>query len=65
MNDSSVIISVLETFLENRMDPLSKILAYYPSMESKNKRGKTVYEFPNKYFIMYGERGMEGPDIRK
>ena len=56
INDSSVIISVLETLMENRSLTLDKILEYYPEYEVKNDKGKTVVECPNKYFIMMNER---------
>lgn len=55
MNDSSLIISVLDTFLEDRSVSVDQLLTYYPSLESVNSRGKKVFEYPNKYFIMYGD----------
>merc|ERR1711976_326710 len=55
INDSSVIISVLETLLEDPSSTIEKVNSYYPALISQEKR-KTVYEFPNKYFIMYGEK---------
>lgn len=61
LNDSSLIISLLESFLYDQSRPVSTLLSYYPVMESKNSRGKTVYEYPNKYFIMYeGGIGTDG-----
>ena len=55
LNDSSVIISILESFLEDRNTSLETFLSYYPPMETTNNRGKKVLEFANKYFIMYGD----------
>ena len=55
LNDSSVIISILESYLEDPSQSIGKLLSFYPALESKEGR-KTVYEFPNKYFIMYGEK---------
>lgn len=55
MNDSSLIISVLDTFLEDRSVSLDQLLTYYPSLESVDSRGRKVTEYPNKYFIMYGD----------
>jgi len=55
LNDSSLIISLLESFLYDPSRSVSTLLSYYPVMESTNSRGKTVYEYPNKYFVMFGE----------
>lgn len=56
MNDSSVIVSLLESYLEDRTVPLERLLTYYPPLESQNSKGKKVTDYPNKYFIMFGER---------
>ena len=56
INDSSVIVSILGSFLEDRSQKLQEIIQYYPVVEVENKKGKMVFDFPNKYFIMYGER---------
>ena len=64
LNDSSLIISLLESFLYDRSQPVSTLLSYYPVMESTSSRGKTVYEYPNKYFIMYG-KSINGMDDQK
>ena len=55
LNDSTVIISILETYLGDRSQSLEKIKTYYPSLESKDPKGKKTTEYPNKYFVMYGE----------
>nr|QTJ24583.1 prostaglandin E synthase [Perinereis aibuhitensis] len=55
MNDSSVIMSLLESFLENKSESLRKLLSYYPPLEGPNAKGKNVVEYPNRYFIMFGE----------
>jgi microsomal prostaglandin-E synthase 2 len=57
VNDSSLIVSLLASFLQDRTQSVGKLLTFYPAIESKNSRGKTIYEYPNKYFIMYGETG--------
>jgi len=64
LNDSSLIISLLGSFLYDRSQPVSQLLTYYPVLESKNSRGKTVYDYPNKYFIMYGKT-VSGVDEQK
>jgi len=41
--------------VSDRSQSVARLLSYYPVIEAKNTRGKTVYEYPNKYFIMYGK----------
>ena len=58
MNDSSLVISVLHTFLVNKgSESLSNTLDLYPEITSTDKKGKTTKERANKYFIMMGEKG--------
>ncbi|TRZ02208.1 hypothetical protein DNTS_030438 [Danionella cerebrum] len=52
LNDSSVIISSLKTYLVNKEKTISEILACYPEMKAKNDSGKDVTEFGNKYWVM-------------
>lgn len=54
LKDSSVIISILETFLLDRRQNLEQLTKYYPCIENKEGR-KIKFDFPNKYFIMYGD----------
>lgn len=54
VKDSSVIISVLESYLHDRTTNLTSYLSYYPCL-TENIGGKIKYEFPNKYFIMFQE----------
>ncbi|XP_048369412.1 prostaglandin E synthase 2 [Sphaerodactylus townsendi] len=55
MNDSSVIISTLKTYLISRKS-LDEIVSYYPSMKALNEQGKEVTEFCNKYWLMLDEK---------
>ncbi|XP_034728799.1 prostaglandin E synthase 2 [Etheostoma cragini] len=55
LNDSSVIISSLKTYLVNKERSMSEILHCYPEMKSVNERGKEVTEYNNKYWVMLGE----------
>ncbi|XP_078107599.1 prostaglandin E synthase 2 isoform X2 [Sander vitreus] len=55
LNDSSVIISSIQTYLINKERSLSEILHCYPEMKSVNERGKEVTEYSNKYWVMLGE----------
>ncbi|XP_029656115.1 prostaglandin E synthase 2 [Octopus sinensis] len=55
INDSSVVMSLFESHLWDNSQSIEKLLTYFPAIESKDTRGKTVYDFPNKYFIMFQE----------
>ncbi len=58
INDSSLLISVLQTFIVNDgSENLSRTLDLYPEMKYTDKEGKEKTERANKYFIMYGENG--------
>ncbi|XP_074654851.1 prostaglandin E synthase 2-like [Tubulanus polymorphus] len=52
LNDSSVIISLLSTHLRHPDVSIEKLVTYYPTLKSMNDKGKTVFEHPNKYFVM-------------
>ncbi|XP_039717578.1 prostaglandin E synthase 2 isoform X2 [Pteropus medius] len=55
LNDSSVIISALKTYLVSG-HPLEDIITYYPPMKAINDQGKEVTEFCNKYWLMLDEK---------
>ncbi|XP_028313404.1 prostaglandin E synthase 2-like [Gouania willdenowi] len=55
LNDSSVIISSIKTFLINKEKSMSEILCCYPEMKAVNDRGKEVTEYTNKYWLMLSE----------
>ncbi|XP_032021130.1 prostaglandin E synthase 2 isoform X1 [Hylobates moloch] len=55
LNDSSVIISALKTYLVSGQ-PLEEIITYYPAMKAVNDQGKEVTEFGNKYWLMLSEK---------
>ncbi|XP_043102975.1 prostaglandin E synthase 2 [Puntigrus tetrazona] len=69
LNDSSVIISVLKTYLISREKTISEILSCYPEMKAKNDSGKDIIEFGNKYWVMVrdadADRLYPGKDDRK
>ncbi|CAH2316281.1 outer dense fiber 2 isoform X2 [Pelobates cultripes] len=56
LNDSSVIISVMKTFLVSKMKSLEELVSYYPSMKATDDRGKEVIQYNNKYWLMLDER---------
>ncbi|XP_068166861.1 prostaglandin E synthase 2 [Antennarius striatus] len=73
LNDSSVIISCLKTYLINKNKSVSKILCSYPEIKSVNERGKEVTEYSNKYWLMlseaetletYPEKGMQKEEMK-
>nr|XP_019966757.1 PREDICTED: prostaglandin E synthase 2 [Paralichthys olivaceus] len=55
LNDSSVIISSIRTYLISQDKSISDILRCYPEMKSVNDSGKEVTEYLNKYWLMLGE----------
>ncbi|XP_021009893.1 prostaglandin E synthase 2 [Mus caroli] len=55
LNDSSVIISALKTYLVSGQ-PLEEVITYYPPMKAMNDQGKEVTEFCNKYWLMLDEK---------
>ncbi|XP_062929725.1 prostaglandin E synthase 2 isoform X1 [Mobula hypostoma] len=52
INDSSVIISAIKTYLVSRDKNLNKVVSYYPEMKSKDVKGKEITEYNNKYWVM-------------
>ncbi|KAI0241579.1 Prostaglandin E synthase 2 [Lamellibrachia satsuma] len=59
LGDSSMSLSVLETYFQDMKQPIEKVVSYYPIIEEKTKKGKTVFDFPNKYFVMFGEKDVK------
>ncbi|XP_039362975.1 cip1-interacting zinc finger protein isoform X2 [Mauremys reevesii] len=55
LNDSSVIISAIKTYLVSRKKSLDEIMSFYPPMKAVNERGKEVTEYGNKYWLMLDE----------
>ncbi|XP_060056246.1 prostaglandin E synthase 2 isoform X1 [Erinaceus europaeus] len=68
LNDSSVIISALKTYLVSGQ-PLEDVITYYPPMKAVNEQGKEVTEFCNKYWLMLDEKETQrmygGKEARK
>lgn len=54
LNDSTMIISALQTFLLNPKQSLTEILQYYPIIQANEEKGPT-FEILNKYFLMYND----------
>ncbi|XP_033643439.1 prostaglandin E synthase 2-like [Asterias rubens] len=55
MNDSSVIISALTTFMTTEEKDFQRIISFFPQINSQDKKAST--EFANKYEIMTGTPG--------
>ncbi|XP_029115372.1 prostaglandin E synthase 2 isoform X2 [Scleropages formosus] len=55
INDSSVIISALKTYMISREKTVPQIIICYPELRSKNEKGKEVVEYSNKYWLMLTE----------
>ncbi|XP_029959810.1 prostaglandin E synthase 2 [Salarias fasciatus] len=73
LNDSSVIISSLKTYLITKDKSVPDILRCYPEMKAVNDRGKEVTEYTNKYWLMlseaetammYPEKGMQKEEMK-
>uniref|UniRef100_UPI00398F41EF prostaglandin E synthase 2 isoform X2 n=1 Tax=Pristiophorus japonicus TaxID=55135 RepID=UPI00398F41EF len=60
INDSSVIISAVKTYLLSGHKKLTEVVSYYPEMKSKDEKGKEVVEYNNKYWVM-----LEDPDEKQ
>ncbi|XP_069025420.1 prostaglandin E synthase 2 [Embiotoca jacksoni] len=65
LNDSSVIISSIKTYLIDKEKSMTDILRCYPEMKSVNDRGKEVTEFSNKYWLMLNEADTSGTYLEK
>ncbi|XP_054628382.1 prostaglandin E synthase 2 isoform X2 [Dunckerocampus dactyliophorus] len=73
LNDSSVIVSSLKTYLASKEKNMADILRCYPEMKSVNEGGKEVMEYNNKYWLMlseadtalvYPEKGMQKEEMK-
>ncbi|KAG9335362.1 hypothetical protein JZ751_005284 [Albula glossodonta] len=59
LNDSSVIISILKTFLINKDKTVPQTVIYYPQFITLNSLGNEVIEYSNKYWVMLNEIEVE------
>ncbi|XP_068968237.1 prostaglandin E synthase 2 [Bombus flavifrons] len=53
LNDSSMIISLLASYLKERSQKINDLIEYYPSIAMHDENGRLKYEIMNKYFLMY------------
>ncbi|XP_064164372.1 prostaglandin E synthase 2-like isoform X1 [Anguilla rostrata] len=59
LNDASLIISTLKTYLINKNKTISDTLIYYPEYKTTNSLGNEVTEYCNKYWVMLNEIKVE------
>ncbi|XP_032790402.2 prostaglandin E synthase 2 [Daphnia magna] len=60
LNDSSMIISSLASYLEDAQQDLQKIVKYYPQVDFQDGDGKKGSEIMNRYFLMFGDKEPAG-----
>lgn len=53
LNDSSMIVSILTSFLHDKTQKLDELAKYYPVIAIHNEKGEFKHEIVNKYFLMY------------
>ncbi|XP_072288234.1 prostaglandin E synthase 2 [Pyxicephalus adspersus] len=56
LNDSSVIISAMKTFLTSKKKKLEEIVSFYPTIKVTDEKGKEVTEYENRYWLMLDEQ---------
>ncbi|KAK3873004.1 hypothetical protein Pcinc_016136 [Petrolisthes cinctipes] len=54
LKDSTMIISVLQSFLDNKSDGLLDLVKCYPTMRYTDEEGENRTDIMNRYFLMYG-----------
>lgn len=53
LNDSSMIVSVLASYLNDKSYKLNELATFYPRIAMNDEHGKFKEEIVNKYFLMY------------
>lgn len=56
MTDSSMIISVLSSYLIDPSIAINELVKLYPSISYINDKGKKTDDILNKYHLIYGEK---------
>lgn len=56
LTDSSMIVSVLSSFLKDRDQDIGELAKYYPSISYVNEAGRKTSDIMNKYFLMLQDR---------
>lgn len=55
LNDSSMIISLLASYINDRSQGIQELADYYPNIGMHDDNGKFKHEIMNKYFLMYNK----------
>lgn len=55
LNDSSMIISLLKSYINDKSQGITELSEYYPSVAMHDDEGKFKYEIMNKYFLMFNK----------
>lgn len=56
LSDSSMIVSVLSSYLIDPSVDISEYAKLYPSISYMNDDGKKIHDILNKYHLIYGEK---------
>lgn len=56
LNDSSMIVSLLASYLHDKSYKIEDLANYYPSIGMLNEDGQLKYEIINKYFLMFNNQ---------
>lgn len=65
LNDSTLIISVLKSLLQDNAKSLEEVIACYPKMSSIDLSGKETTEVMNKYFLMFQDENIDKAQMKK
>jgi microsomal prostaglandin-E synthase 2 len=63
LKDSSMIISVLVSYLYDKSTKINELVKYYPTMTTYNEKGQLKHEIINKYFLMYSNSIVKDKDL--
>lgn len=55
LKDSTMIISVLQSFLHNKSENMDNLVKCYPTLNYTDEEGDKRVEIMNRYFLMYGQ----------
>lgn len=53
LNDSSMIISALTSFLFNKEQDIAELVKFYPNIDYDDEKGERKTDIMNKYFLMF------------
>lgn len=55
LKDSTMIVSVLQSFLDNKSESIDNLVKCYPTLNYTDEEGDKRVEIMNRYFLMYGQ----------